>query len=206
MIEKEQIEQYLYSHYPKEVIEDLLNGRLRPQMRDVTILFTDLEDFTEYASTHSPDQVVDELQSYFNQMSEIILAHNGWIDKFIGDSIMALFGVPNADDFNHAHDAVKAGIEMQKHMRKNIRAWRQRIGINTGNAIIGNIGSSQKPNYTAIGDTVNLASRLSDIARPREIIIGPQTHARIKENYKFESLGNLAVKGRGHVETYRVLY
>lgn len=204
-IQEKQIEQYLYSLYPKEVVEKLLQGHLQPQMQDVTILFTDLEDFTEYSSNHSPEQIVQELQSYFNQMSEIILNHNGWIDKFIGDSIMALFGIPNGN-YSHAEDALLAATEMQKFMRKNIRNWRQRIGINTGSAIIGNIGSSQKPSYTAIGDSVNLSNRLCKIARPREIIIGPQTYSRSKEKFKFESLGNIAVKGRGHVETHRVLY
>lgn len=205
MLQEKQVQEYLYSLYPKEVIEDLLQGKLQPQMKDITILFTDLEDFTEYASSHSPEQVVNELQSYFNQMSEIILKHNGWIDKFIGDSVMALFGATN-ENFDHGQQAVLAAIEMQKYMRKNVRLWRQRIGINTGNAIIGNIGSSQKPNYTAIGDTVNLSSRLCELARPREIIIGPLTHSRIKDSFKFESLGNIAIKGRGHVETHRVLY
>ena len=202
---QDELEHYLFSFYPKEVVHDLLQGKLQPELKDVTILFTDLEDFTEFASNHPPNQVVEELQSYFNQMSEIVLKHNGWIDKFIGDSIMALFGVPNGP-FSHSEDAVKASIEMQKYMRKNIRKWRQRIGINTGSAIIGNIGSSKKPSYTAIGDSVNLSNRLCNVARPREIIIGPQTYSRVKEKYQFESLGNIAVKGRGHVETHRVLY
>lgn len=205
MLNENQVQAYLYSLYPRQVVGELLQGNLKPQMKDITLLFTDLEDFTEYASGHPPEQVVSELQTYFNQMSQIIAQFNGWIDKFIGDSIMALFGVLD-DAYDHAENAILASIEMQKFMRKNNRLWRQRIGVNTGNAIIGNIGSSQKPNFTAIGDTVNLAHRLCEVARPREVIIGPLTHSRVGDKFKFESLGNIAIKGRGHVETHRVLY
>ena len=156
---------------PGKVVETLIAHpemlKLGGEERVLTVLFSDLADFTGISEKTPPSQLVSLLMEYLTEMTDIILAHGGIIDKFEGDAIMAEFGtpVPMAD---HADQAVRAGLGMQRRLeelreiwgRKGLPTLRCRIGINTGSMIVGNMGSTQVFDYTVLGDSVNLASRL----------------------------------------------
>src|SRR4030095_7680896 len=135
--------------------------------RILSVLFADVENFTTIAESMSASELVSLLNEYLTEMTAIILAHGGIIDKYEGDAIMAEFGVPLALS-NHAELAVRAGLQMQRRLcelrqiwdKRGLPALQCRIGINTGPMIVGNMGSHQVFDYTVIGDAVNLASRL----------------------------------------------
>lgn len=161
-----------FSRYvPGEVVDILLSNpemlKLGGEERVMTVLFSDLADFTRISENTPPAQLVNHLMEYLTEMTGIVLAHGGIIDKFEGDAVMAEFGAPVPMP-DHADRAVKAGLRMQKRLRelrevwsgKGLPALKCRIGINTGSMIVGNMGSSQVFDYTVLGDSVNLASRL----------------------------------------------
>ncbi len=183
--------------------EDLLN--LGGQEQEVTILFTDIRGFTAMSEKMVPNEVVDTLNDYFNQMIEVIFKYNGTLDKIIGDALMVVFGAP-LPDTNDADNALLTAVEMQE----KLVAFNQNriingklpveigIGINRGKVISGNIGSSQQMNYTVIGDAVNLASRLCSAAKVGEIIISNSVWENTKEKKKYncQKLTPIKVKGK----------
>jgi len=183
--------------------EDLLN--LGGQEQEVTILFTDIRGFTAMSEKMVPNEVVDTLNDYFNQMIEVIFKYNGTLDKIIGDALMVVFGAP-LPDTNDADNALLTAVEMQE----KLVAFNQNriingklpveigIGINRGKVISGNIGSSQQMNYTVIGDAVNLASRLCSAAKVGEIIISNSVWENTKEKKKYncQKLAPIKVKGK----------
>ncbi len=161
-----------FSRYvPEKVVDTLISNphmlKLGGEERIITVLFCDLANFTTISENLPPARLVHLLNQYLTEMTAIILAHGGIIDKFEGDAIMAEFGAPLPMP-DHAERAVRAGLEMQKRLQELRPAWRKddlpelhcRVGINTGPMIIGNMGSDQVFDYTVIGDAVNLASRL----------------------------------------------
>jgi adenylate cyclase len=166
----------------KQIVDQLLENEellnLGGQEQEATILFSDIRGFTSMSETMSPTEVVETLNEYFNLMIEIIFKYNGTLDKIIGDALMVIFGAPIANDAD-TKNAVLTAIEMQEkliefnqdriiNLKKTIRIG---IGINRGKVISGNIGSKQQMNYTVIGDSVNLASRLCSVAKEDEIIV-----------------------------------
>lgn len=164
-----------FEHYvsPGVVREILLHPELLElggQRCKLTLMFTDLAGFTSHAEILEPEQVSDILIEHFDAMAAIVMAHGGTIDKYIGDAVMAFWGAPLADEEQALH-ACRAGVAMQEEMarlRERFRARelppiRMRIGIHTGEAIVGNMGASDRFDYTAVGDSVNLASRLEGI-------------------------------------------
>jgi adenylate cyclase len=153
-----------------------------------------------------PEKIVEMLNIHFTIMADIILKHNGTIDKYIGDAIMAFWGAPVKMD-DHAEQAVLAGKEMIEALEQVNATLSERgldmevkigIGINTGVATIGEIGSEKKKNYTIVGDTVNLASRLESITKEYKspLILSEYTYEKIKEKIVCAQLGNVKVKGR----------
>ena len=159
----------LGAYVAPEVRDEILAQRegdyVRPRRVEATMLFTDLEGFTSYSETHEPEDVVEALNDYFDRMVRIVRAHGGGPDKFIGDAVMAFFGVP-VPRYDHASQAVLCAIAMQEECAR-FRAdtgieFYMRIGIHSGELIAGSIGATKAGflNYTTIGDTVNLASRL----------------------------------------------
>jgi len=150
-------------------LENMTSGNLSLQgeRRNVTVLFTDLEAFTSISEKLPPQQLTDLLREYFEPMTEICLKHGAYINKFIGDAIMAVYNVPSELP-NHVEEAVRSALEMQAKLaelrprfeQKYNATLRMRIGIHTGEATAGNIGSAKRFEYTVLGDTVNLASRL----------------------------------------------
>ena len=173
-----------------------------PVVREVSILFADISGFTSMSETMSPSSVALLLNDYLSRMTDVIFKYEGTLDKYIGDAIMAVFGAP-LDMPDHATRAIKTALEMQERLaewnadRKEGPAFRIRIGINSGNAVAGEIGSINKKEYTVLGDTVNTASRLeSSVAKPGSVVIGANTHALVEGLFEFRSLGSFSLKGK----------
>ncbi len=193
---------------PEVAAELLRNGvALGGDEREVTILFSDLRDFTAMSETLPPQETVAILNDYFTRMSAIVESHGGVVDKYVGDGLMALFGAPVADPEGTDH-ALAAALEMCDALEELNREWQSRglaaidlgVGINTDQVVAGNMGSERRLNYTVIGDGVNLASRLQSLTRNPDynsrIIVSSATIAKAKGRYRTRPLGEVAVKGR----------
>lgn len=151
----------------------------------ITVLISDVRGFTKLASGMEPEAVVRMLNDMFHELTPIILKHNGTVDKYIGDAILAVFGCPEADDQQDEH-AVQAALEMQEAMRKlETMRWRGRppfrvgIAVHTGPAIHGFIGAPERMEYTVVGNTINITSRYCDAAAPGAILVSPQIYQRL---------------------------
>jgi adenylate cyclase len=175
------------------------------ERRDLTILFSDIRGFTSISEASEPEQVVEMLNEYLTKMVEILLAHGGTLDKFIGDAVMGFWNAPAADP-DHARHAVRCAIAMIEETARLRERWEREgkaairigIGINTGDAVAGNIGAEQVWSYTVIGDAVNLASRLESKNKDysTEIIISELTLARIGDEFETVYLDDVKVKGK----------
>jgi len=180
-------------------------AELGGKRRDMTVLFSDIRGFTTVTEKGNPEALVAQLNEYFSRMVEIVFRHKGTVDKFVGDMVMALFGAP-LDDPDHAEHAVQAAIDMVKELGELNRAWAARgmpqldigIGINSGEMIAGNIGSSSIMSYTVIGDNVNLGSRLESLNKDyrTRIIMSDATRTRLTRTYDTRPLGDVTVKGK----------
>jgi adenylate cyclase len=173
-----------------------------PEIKDVSVLFADIVGFTTMSEKMSPAAVSLLLNDYLSRMTDIIFKYEGTLDKYIGDAIMAVFGAPLEME-DHAVRAIRAGLEMQERLeefnteRKEGPTIRIRIGINSGKAVAGEIGSVNKKEYTVLGDTVNTASRLeSSVAKPGMVVIGENTFEMAKGQFEFKSLGKATLKGK----------
>ena len=178
---------------------------------EATILFTDVRGFTAFSETRDPEKIVGDLNEYFGIATEIILKYGGYVDKFIGDAVLGVFGVPifHAD---HAERAVSAALAMQKALPQraenngNPLLSRIGIGINSGVVVSGNLGSQVKMEYTVIGDSVNVASYLNSLAGPGEIIISKSIYELTKNMVSVKPLPPQKIKGRTElVEVFQVL-
>lgn len=195
-----------------EAPEDLiLSGEVKP----VTVLFSDIRDFTTRSEGMSPSDLVDSLNEYLAAMVQAIHARQGMIDKFMGDGIMAIFGAPLRDE-NAAENAVRAAQDMLAELDRLNRRIEQRgqepirigIGIHSGEAVVGNIGSPERMEYTAIGDVVNVASRIEGLNKKfnSEILISEDTYRSIRDTVQTEFLGKESVKGRSRpIAIHKVL-
>ena len=171
--------------------------------RTITVLFADLRGFTTLSEANPPEMVVGLLNRFFTLMSEVIFRHGGTLDKYIGDGVLALFGAPYATE-RDAVKAVRAAIDMQRAVQqfnRELAAAGQAdigvgIGINTGSAIVGFIGSDTRLDYTAIGDTVNTAARLEQRAHAGQIIISEHTMQAVDASVNYIVLEAVQVKGR----------
>ncbi|HVO10900.1 MAG TPA: adenylate/guanylate cyclase domain-containing protein [Vicinamibacteria bacterium] len=182
---------------------DTLAGELgTPEVREVSILFADIVGFTGMSETMSPAAVALLLNDYLSRMTDVIFKYEGTLDKYIGDAIMAVFGAP-LDMKDHAERAIRTALEMQERLvewnaeRSQGPALQIRIGINSGNAVAGEIGCVNKKEYTVLGDTVNTASRLeSAVARPGSVVIGENTYKLVEGRFECRSLGAFSLKGK----------
>jgi len=183
-----------------------------PEVKEVSILFADIVGFTSMSENMSPASVALLLNDYLSRMTDVIFKYEGTLDKYIGDAIMAVFGAP-LDMPDHAVRAIKSALEMQERLiefnadRKEGPLLKIRIGINTGKAVAGEIGSINKKEYTVLGDTVNTASRLeSSVAKPGMVVIGENTYEAIKEFFDCRAMGKTALKGKANeVAVFEVL-
>jgi len=204
---EEQVRTHLSRYIGNELVEQIMNTDhevlLPNERKQLTIMFADIRSFTSLAEKMSPEKVVNLLNSYFSVMVEIIFSCNGMLDKFVGDQLMAVFG-HMSDEKAGARDAVLAALKMQRAMKKlqqtlkeqNLPIFQIGIGINTGKAIIGSVGSKNRQDYTVIGDAVNTAARLEEQAGPGEIIIGQQTHKHLPDSIQIKQRLSLTVRNR----------
>ena len=205
---REEVARANYSRFmPEYVVQQLLNNpnsfRLGGANQTITVLFADIRGFTAISEREKPEKVVGLLNRYFSAMTEIIFEHGGTLDKYIGDGLMALFGAPSASPAD-AMNAVKAAVAMQKRMiRLNDELLAEGygeisvgIGLHTGEATIGYIGSDKRSEYTAIGDTVNLAARLESNAPGGQILISEATAAASGNLIPVNPRDPLTVKNR----------
>lgn len=211
-----------FSHYvSKEVMEEILKDpsklKLGGQKRQLTVLFSDIRGFTTYSEKHKPEEVVSILNEYLNAMTKVIFGNQGTLDKYIGDAIMAIFGAPRYETPEvSAKKAVVTACEMMEELKKLQEKWLKAgrepldigIGINSGEVVVGNMGSDLLMNYTVIGDAINLGSRVEGLTRQYNchIIITEYTYNYVKDIVEVMPLESIKVKGKDvAVMVYEVL-
>jgi adenylate cyclase len=207
--EKRKVKRLFGRYVSKDVYEQLLEDPTRAELggarREMSVLFSDIRGFTTVTEKGDPEALVAQLNEYFSQMVQVVFRHHGTMDKFVGDMVMALFGAP-VDDVEHAENAVRAAADMVKELGLLNQRWAAEgrpqldigIGVNSGDMIAGNIGSSAIMSYTVIGDNVNLGSRLESLNKDyrTRIIISDATRAKLTGQYDIRPLGDVVVKGK----------
>ncbi|MGA2617617.1 MAG: adenylate/guanylate cyclase domain-containing protein [Thermoguttaceae bacterium] len=199
------VEQILKQDRPRE-------GDMLAEEYDASVLFADLAGFTALAESMGAAEVAELLNTVFEQLVAAVFAHDGTLDKYIGDAVMAIFGAPLRQE-DHALRAVRTALAMHERLadcnraRPAAPALQMRIGINSGRVIAGDMGSPVHRTYTAIGDTVNVASRLeAAVAQPGQTVVGPATWELVKDHFECEPLGEVQLRGKRHsIRPYRVL-
>lgn len=191
----------------ENIVDELLQNdsllELGGAQNDVCVLFSDIRGFTALSETMKPSEVVYLLNTYFEAMIDVVFAHNGTLDKIIGDELMVLYGVPIKNE-NDSQNAVNTAIEMFKALEKfNKQIEKEKlpklkigIGINYGKVVSGNIGSEKQMNYTVIGDAVNLAARLCSHAKSGQIVISESVYGMLEKKEGFENQTPIMVKGK----------
>lgn len=200
----------------EEYVEDLVSTQHKveneAEIRNVTVLFTDVSGFTAMSENLDPEEVREIMNGCFEKLTQIIFQYEGTVDKFIGDAVMALFGAPIAHE-NDPERAVRAAIDMQAALNEfsadlKVRlgfGLKMRVGINTGSVVAGSVGSDLRSDYTVMGDTVNLASRLEHNAPIGSILISQSTYKHVSQLFEFTKMEPLQVKGKVKpVDTYMV--
>ncbi len=202
---KTSLARYVSNQVAEKIIETGKLPEVQGERRKITVLFCDVRNFTAFAENLPPEEVVSLLNEAFEKMIDAVFEYEGMLDKFLGDGFMAIFGAPLDDAIQEEH-AINTALAMQKSLIALTERWqverginfRMGIGINTGVAIVGNIGSKQRMEYTAIGDTVNLAARLESATKElgTRILVSEQTYKAVVGKFSCKSLGSIHVKGR----------
>lgn len=173
------------------------------KIAEVSILFADITGFTTISETKKPEEISEFLSNFFSCAVEAIFANAGTLDKFIGDAVLAFFGAPLEQE-DHAERAVRAGLMMHQLVDKwnverekeSLPPVRIRVGINSGPAVVGNVGTERRVDYTVLGSSVNIASRLeSSVAKPGDLVISEMTRQLLGDNFELESMGEFPLKG-----------
>ena len=218
---KQQIKKQFGTYLSPALVEKLQKDpsllKLGGETRQLSIMFTDVRGFTTISEHYGADVqgLTQIMNRYMTAMTAKILANNGTLDKYIGDAQMAFWNAP-LDDENHAYNAVKTALEMlgdldkfnEEISKEGVPPFGMGLGINTGNVVVGNMGSSQRFDYTCLGDTVNLASRLEGQSKPYHVrlIIGEVTADHVKDRFVLAELDEIAVKGKTKgVKVYTIL-
>ncbi len=213
--EKRRLSQFFSPAVVREIVRHRDDMSLGSSRKTLTVLFSDIRGFTSISERLEPEQVAEMLREYLTEMTEIVFRHGGTVDKYIGDCIMALYNVP-FEDPEHAVQAIRTGLDLQERTLAVSARWEERfgvrirngVGINTGEAVVGTLGSRQRLEYTAIGDAVNLASRLESITKDynSSIIISESTYELVRDHFRIRQLGEVPVKGKARlVKIYGVL-
>jgi adenylate cyclase len=208
---KNNLERYLSPQVAEAVINEKEEVSLITSKRRIAMLFSDIRNFTTKCEELEPEQLVTYLNEYFTQMVDVIFNHQGTVNKFVGDMIVAMFGAPSAIA-DREYWAIKAAINMQKRIKNLPIDWIREnfitgIGISSGDVIVGNIGSPQHMDYTAIGDEMNIASRLQGLAKGGQILVTRSVYEATQSNFEFREFGTLPVKGKKKlVEVFEVIY
>jgi adenylate cyclase len=208
---KNNLERYLSPQVVKAVIKAKGEISLNPTKRNITVLFSDIRDFTTKCEELPAEKIVLYLNEYFTEMVEVIFSHQGTVNKFVGDMIVAMFGAPS-QVVDRERKAIETAIHMQRRIERMSIPWIRDnfltgIGISSGEVVVGNIGSPQHMDYTAIGDEVNIASRLQSMAKGGQILVSDSVYSATKDMFEFREIGCVVVKGKKKaVETFEVIY
>ena len=202
---KKQFEHYLDPRMVKRLQKNPELLKLGGERRTMTFLFSDIRGFTPISESFkdNPEELVKLINRFLTNQTDIILKWGGTVDKYMGDCIMAFWNAP-LDDENHTHSAISAAIEMRKALKEFNEGEHTGIsiftgtGINTGDCIVGNMGSTSRFDYSVIGDAVNLAARLESQCKEwdTDLIISEFTHSVESDNFEFVRLGDVTVKGK----------
>jgi adenylate cyclase len=210
------------TYVPKALVGQLLDqsarDELKPEEREVTVMFTDIVGFSHIATRHAPGPLAEFLNRHFGLIGQHVEAEHGTIDKYIGDSVMAFWGAPVADP-DHALHAVRAVLAIaetlaadnRRRAKKGFQPVRIRIGLHSGPAIVGNVGAPGRVNYTLIGDTVNAAQRLEQLGKAFDdgtsdcmLLASAAVVARLPPEIPRQALGDQTLRGMGIFEVYRL--
>ncbi|MCK9226155.1 MAG: adenylate/guanylate cyclase domain-containing protein, partial [Candidatus Muirbacterium halophilum] len=217
--EKKQLRNSFQRYTSPAVVEELLKNpdmlKLGGKKAELTVLFSDIVGFTTYSEKYQPEKVVSILNEYLTAMTDVIMDHNGTLDKFVGDEIMAIWGAP-VHHKEHAQLAVKCGFAMLAKLDELVLKWKKDgvepfnigIGINTGDMIVGNMGSPKRMDYTVIGDAVNTGARIESLTRQfkTSFIVSENTYERVKDFVEAELLGKVTVKGKSiQIKVYKLV-
>ena len=218
-LEKQQarsmLSKYLSPDIVREVLKNPVDAQLGGRRTDLTVLFSDIRGFTTLSEKLAPEEVVELLNEYLTVMTEIIFRHGGTVDKFEGDAILVFFGAPQPQE-DQGERAVRTALEMRERLSGLQESWMERtkdplrigVAIHSGEVMVGNIGSQQRMDYTIIGDTVNLASRLQDLTKELDasILISGSTQPMVQNMCRLRPLGSVQVRGRQQpVDIYEVV-
>ncbi len=201
--EKKRVES-LRRYLPPQFVDQVrdLDAAQRPQRRTITVLFADIRSFSTIGEHLDPEELIHLANGFFTEAVAAISAHQGLIDKFVGDAVMALFNTPLNPSEDHVEQAVRAALDVQNNVRRFRASLPQEevlhfgIGIHTGEAVVGNVGSEQRKDYSAIGDVVNLTKRLQEMAGFDQILASSAVYAEVDSWVLAEPLPPLQVKGR----------
>jgi adenylate cyclase len=215
--EKDAIKRAFTRYVAREVVMEILKDPdkivLTGERRDVTVLFCDVRGFTSISERLSPEEVVALLNAFYTLMIDTTFKHDGTLDKFLGDGVMAVFGAPIFHP-DHPVRALRTALAMQAGIRElsarrvaeGRPALKIGIGVNAGSAVAGNVGTEARMEYTVIGDSVNLASRLESYAKPGQILVTAAMYALVKDAIEGRALGRIKVRGKEEeLEVYEVL-
>ena len=211
--EKKRVES-LRRYLPPALVDRVrdLDAAQRPQRRTLTVLFADIRDFSSFGEYLDPEALIDLVNGFFSEAVAAISEHHGLIDKFTGDAVMALFNTPLNPQNNHIEQAVLAALRIRARLAAYRRALpadkvlHVGIGVHTGEAVVGNVGSEQRKDYSAVGDVVNLCKRLQEMAGRDEILVSRIVYERVRPFVRAEPLPPMQVKGRQTLEeVYRLV-
>ena len=193
------------NYTPKHLADKILTTRssIEGERKLVTVLFADVANFTSISENIDPEEVHRLMDGCFKNLMAEIHRFEGTINQFTGDGVMALFGAPLAHE-DHGRRACHAALSIQKSMgnygeqlKKEYGVeFKMRVGLNSGPVVVGSIGDDLRMDYTAVGDTTNLASRMESMARPGTIFVSKYTHRLVRDFFEFKHLGNIDVKGK----------
>jgi adenylate cyclase len=211
---KSAFSKYLSQEVITEMLDDPSKLKLGGERRPITVFFSDIRGFTSYSEGHQPEEVVAMLNELLSEQVKVVFKYQGTLDKFVGDELMCFFGAPgNRHVTDHALVAVKVAVEIQAKMHELQERWAKEnkdqlaigIGINSGDMVVGNMGSAERMDYTIIGDNVNLGARLCAAAGKGEIIISGYTYEQVAGQVIAEKLEPISVKGKAKpISIYRV--
>lgn len=208
---KSNLERYVNSQLVEAILNERGNISLAPAKMNITILFSDIRNFTSKCEELEPETIVEYLNVYFTHMVEVIFSHGGTVNKFVGDMIVAMFGAPSTL-VDSERRAIETAIGMQNRIKQIPVPWVRKnfitgIGISSGEVVVGNVGSPQHMDYTAIGDKVNIASRLQSIAKGEQILVSRSIYDATKHLFEFKEIGSIHVKGKKEaIEVFEVVY
>jgi adenylate cyclase len=207
MFTRRAFQQYVSPEVVERIMQDPEALQFGGELRNLTVLFSDIRDFTTFTEKNDPHLVVQMLREYLTQMTRIVIEEGGTLDKYIGDAVMAEFGAPIAYP-DHALRGCRAALRMHEEVERLTAKWiaegrepfRIGLGVNTGTMVVGNLGSEQLFDYTVIGDEVNLGARLEslnkDYQTAKHIIISDATHEAARDSIEVRELGEVKVKGK----------